>query len=274
VVDGFAGHFDIGGVVGGFVNKAKNWALGNVSKAARAILGKLLNVSVPGQGMFHDVIQGIPNWIKDHLFGWLKDKSGGAGGPGMQRALAFAKSQSGKPYVWGGVGPGGYDCSGFMSAITNVIHGKNPYSRLYSTHSFGAGGGPGGFVRNLRSGFMVGVTNAGVGHMAGTLLGTNVESNGSQGVHYGPGARGAYNGLFGSQYGLKADTGRLTLKRGWNPPVFNGTGRPEMLSTAAARGGEIHFHNNGVIGSQAEMERWLATSMERLRRQNKLPGVS
>lgn len=29
-----------------------------------------------------------------------------------QRALAFAMSQQGKPYVWGGTGPDGYDCSG------------------------------------------------------------------------------------------------------------------------------------------------------------------
>jgi len=121
---------------------------------------------------------------------------------------------------------------------------------------------------------MVGVTNAGVGHMAGTLLGQSVESSGSAGVRVGGGARGAYNSLFGAQYGLSADTGRLTLKRGWNPPVFNGTGRPELLSTAAAGGGDVHFHNTGVIGSQAELERWMARSMERMRRQGKLPGVS
>lgn len=274
-VPGFAGHFDIGGVVGGFLKKAKSFALGPIEKAAHAVLDKLLGGAIPGSGMFHDLIAGIPKWIKEHLFGWLKDKSGGAGGPGMANALNWAKGQSGKPYVWGGVGPGGYDCSGFMSAITNVIHGKSPYSRMFSTHSFNGSSGPGGFVRNLRSGFMVGVTNAGVGHMAGTLLNTNVESNGSQGVHYGPGARGATNGLFPAQYGLKADSGALMLRPGWNPPVLNGTGRPELLMTRhpGGGGGEIHFHNHGPIGSQAELDRWMTRSLERLRRHGKLPSA-
>lgn len=34
---------------------------------------------------------------------WLKKNMGGP-------ALAWARTQAGKPYVWGGVGPGGYDC--------------------------------------------------------------------------------------------------------------------------------------------------------------------
>ncbi|MFG2291014.1 NlpC/P60 family protein [Streptomyces sp. NPDC048595] len=29
-------------------------------------------------------------------------------------ALAYARAQLGKPYVWGGVGPGGFDCSGLV----------------------------------------------------------------------------------------------------------------------------------------------------------------
>jgi cell wall-associated NlpC family hydrolase len=33
-----------------------------------------------------------------------------------EKAVAFAYAQIGKPYVWGGTGPGGYDCSGLMVA--------------------------------------------------------------------------------------------------------------------------------------------------------------
>lgn len=267
-VPGYAGAFGFGGIVGDYLGKAKDWALGNASKAAKAVLDKILNVSVPGTGLFHDLIQAVPTWIKNHIFGWLSDKSGG-GTPGMKSALAFAKSQSGKPYLWGGVGPSGYDCSGFMSALTNVIKGKSPHSRLFTTHSFGSSA-PSGFVRGARSGFEVGVTDAGVGHMAGTLLGVNVESNGSQGVHYGPGARGAHNGLFPRQYGLKADTGALALGPGWNPPTYNGTGRVEYLETPRRGAGrEVHIYNHGVIGSRREMEDWLVKTFDTLDRKGR-----
>jgi TP901 family phage tail tape measure protein len=131
-----------------------------------------------------------------------------AGGPGIAGGLAFALSQRGKPYGWGAVGPGAYDCSGFMSAITNVILGRNPYSRLGSTASFPWGGfapGPGAF--------MIGSTRnagGGIGHMAGTAMGVNVESRGGDGVVVGPGARGAMSGLFGGNvYHLMANGGIL-----------------------------------------------------------------
>ncbi|MCW2919023.1 MAG: Phage-related protein, partial [Actinomycetia bacterium] len=253
-----------GGIIGGFIKGLKNFAFGNVEKAAKAVLDQVTGGSIPGSGMFRDAIAAVPGWIKDKVLGWVKAKVGmGAGGPGMAGALNWAKSQSGKPYSWGGVGPAGYDCSGFMSAITNVIHGKSPYSRMFSTHSFGSTGGPGGFVRNQRSGFMVGVTNAGVGHMAGTLLGTNVESNGSQGVHYGPGARGFNDPLFGYQYGLKADTGALTLRPGWNPPTYNGTGKPELLTAAPPTAAPIvlEITPSGSRGLDALFLEWLRNAI-------------
>jgi hypothetical protein len=112
---------------------------------------------------------------------------------GYVNALNWAMSQSGKPYIWGGVGPGGYDCSGFMSAITNVIRGRSPYSRVGSTASFPWGGFASGYGL-----FTIGSTpnaGGGIGHMAGTLLGVNVESTGDH-VRYGATARGASNGLF------------------------------------------------------------------------------
>jgi cell wall-associated NlpC family hydrolase len=110
------------------------------------------------------------------------------GGP----ALSWARSQAGKPYIWGGVGPRGYDCSGFMSAIANVIRGLSPFRRLGSTGTFPWPG----FVRGMGN-FSIGSFRGSPGHMAGTLNGVNVESRGGQGVVVGPGARGARNGLFG-----------------------------------------------------------------------------
>jgi TP901 family phage tail tape measure protein len=120
-----------------------------------------------------------------------------------EKALQFAKRESGKPYIFGSAGPRGYDCSGFMAAIQNVIEGKHPYRRRYSTPAF-HGGSAQGFTRGKKSPFMVGVNPAPgkSGHMAGTLLGVNVESSGGRGTHYGRGARGASNGMFSWHGGL------------------------------------------------------------------------
>lgn len=111
--------------------------------------------------------------------------------PGLNGVLNFVRSQVGKPYLWGGVGPGGYDCSGLVAAAVNVAYGKRPYSRLGSTKtmpwaSMTPGVGP----------FMIGWTNAGVGHTAATVNGVNIESSGGVGVHMGASARGAANRLF------------------------------------------------------------------------------
>ena len=50
-------------------------------------------------------------------------ETGGGGGGGeaaasgnVQAVLDFARAQIGKPYIWGGTGPDGYDCSGLVQA--------------------------------------------------------------------------------------------------------------------------------------------------------------
>lgn len=117
-------------------------------------------------------------------------KGGGLDAGRVAAAKRFAKAQAGKPYIWGGVGPSGYDCSGFLSAITNVLLGRNPYSRVGTSSSFpwpGFKAGPGQFS--------IGAFTGNPGHVAGTLDGMNVEStNGS--VRVGSAARGATNGMF------------------------------------------------------------------------------
>lgn len=229
-VSGFAGAFGLGGIVNGFVRGLRDFAFGNVEKAFRKVLDKIMG-NIPGSGVFRDVIAALPKKLIDTLVSWFKDKVGMGGGPSFRRALAFAKAQAGKPYSWGGVGPNGYDCSGFMSAILNVIEGKNPYQRRFTTFSFtGAQQGPAGFVRNRRSAFEVGVTNAGVGHMAGTLLGTNVESRGSAGVVVGARARGAADALFSMRYGLNRDSGGPLPPGRWL--VENNTGKTEWIFTS------------------------------------------
>lgn len=124
---------------------------------------------------------------------------------GVVAGQAFAQSQAGKPYVWGGVGPGGYDCSGFISAVTNVVLGLAAHSRRFATGSFGPNAGAGGFVPGTGSQFVIGVspnTGSGIGHMSGNLGGMGIESRGGDGVVVGGGARSPVDGMFPWQFYL------------------------------------------------------------------------
>lgn len=166
----------------------------------------------------------------------------------LRRAALWADTQHGLPYQWGGGGNPSWDCSGFMAGIENVIRGIRP-GRRYTTHSF-AGTPPTGWVRNLRSPFTVGVQHGGRGggHMAGTLLGKNVESGG-RGVVTGSMARGTNS--FPYRFGfapVAGDMGRSSTgggpgdntlydRGGYIQPgvtlVSNRSGSPEPVLTAA-----------------------------------------
>ncbi|MFJ8016248.1 hypothetical protein [Streptomyces sp. NPDC096339] len=175
--------------------------------------------------------------LKDKVISAAESLIGGGTASGsVAAAMGFARSQAGKPYQWGGAGNPSWDCSGFMSGIQKVILGQSPLGRLWSTFSFQGDAAPAGWRRNLRSPFMVGITNAGVGHTAGTLAGMNVESRGGDGVIVGSRARGYNNSLFNDWYGFAPaigtyDTGGY-LQPGMNL-AYNGTGRPEPVLTTA-----------------------------------------
>lgn len=81
---------------------------------------------------------------------------------------------------------------------------------------------------------MIGITNAGVGHTAGTINGVNVESRGGDGVIYGRRARGYRAGMFTSRWGFVG--GKKYDAGGWLQPgvttAVNGTGQPEAILTA------------------------------------------
>lgn len=112
---------------------------------------------------------------------------------------------------------------------------------------------------------MIGITNAGVGHTAGTLAGVNVESRGGDGVIVGKGARSYKDSLFTSHWGFapaaKYDSGGL-LARGATM-VVNETRRPERILTpqqnalfeqlvtsgAAGAGGGVTIENITVSGT-------------------------
>jgi len=118
--------------------------------------------------------------------------------PGLTGALAFVRSQVGKPYVWGGVGPGGYDCSGLISAAVNVALGRNPHRRIGSTATM-----PWSMFAPGPGAFTIGWFKGNPGHTAGTINGVNIESRGGDGVVMGRNARGANSGLFTNRAHLK-----------------------------------------------------------------------
>jgi hypothetical protein len=69
--------------------------------------------------------------------------------------------------------------------------------------------------------------------------------------------------------------GVLTFdKGGYLPPgltvAYNGTGKPEPVVPGAGGSITVVIENNGVIGSQQEMDTWLQNSMNRLARNGKL----
>ena len=110
----------------------------------------------------------------------------------VQRAQAFAQQHAGRPYVWAASGPGGFDCSGWLSAVTHVLRGDpNPYRRIGATGNFPWPG----FAPGMGA-FTIGSFTGNPGHMAGTVGGQNTESRGGRGVLYGPAARGADNPMF------------------------------------------------------------------------------
>jgi hypothetical protein len=266
-------HFASGGIVGtvtsavgGAIGKAASWAkdlvIGGLKdagqKALSALVRPLIN-RIPSSGI-GGLMKGLANKAVDGMMSWFgKEDKKAVGGPAVQRALAWAKTQNGLPYQWAGNGNPSWDCSGLMSAIESVIRGERPHRR-WATGAFVGNNGPSGWVRNLKSPFMIGITNAGVGHTAGTLAGVNFESSGGRGVHYGKTARGYNDPLFTSQWGFapaaKYDSGGL-LQPGATLAI-NKTRKPEAVLTAeqtaalqsmASSGGSVVIENITVSGT-------------------------
>ncbi|UGQ58961.1 NlpC/P60 family protein [Rhodococcus pyridinivorans] len=162
------------------------------------------------------------------------------------RAASFLRSESGKPYQYGGVGNPSWDCSGFVSAAYAQLKGLDPYTRWFTTESnFGALG----FLAGLGgpSDLSIGVHNGGGGqysHMAGTLDNTPFEA-GSNGVRWGSGAAGANDPQFENRYHLPAAA--------FNPP---GTGAMRLDRTITwSESDELKLDSARIAIRQAEEDR-------------------
>jgi hypothetical protein len=234
--------FAKGGLAGFFDNI---WdTVTNPKKALLAPVNALLG-KIPGGGALKDVLIGMTRRLAGGIADWLTGSGGGNAPGNVGKAQAFIRAQAGKPYVWASAGPGGYDCSGIVSAAWNILHGRSPYQHTFSTSSL-----PGKFFP--KKGFGGPLTagwahpgqrgaSANVGHMAGQFIGgMRFESTGSSGVRVGSAARsplsfanvGHYSmgGLLPGANIARADFGSVSLRRGWNL-IENATGKPEPLAT-------------------------------------------
>ena len=211
---------------------SKAWDV--ATKFIRDQIGSSLSGSQWAQALSQFPIKMLQS-LKEKIISAAESLIGGSASGSVAAAMGFARSQAGKPYQWGGAGDPSWDCSGFMSGIQKVIQGLAPGGRLWSTFSFQGDTAPAGWHRNLKSPFMIGITNNGVGHTAGTLAGMNVESRGGDGVVVGPRARGFDNALFQTRYGF-APALRKYDSGGWLQPgvttAVNASGRPEAILTA------------------------------------------
>jgi hypothetical protein len=189
-----------------------DWLKDGVKASAEAglknVVEPLLDRIAGSSSVYRDMISGIPRRMIKSILGYSgeadkKLEAAGIGGKGYKGALSWARTQHGKPYQWGGNGNPSWDCSGFMSAIESVIRGQKPHRR-WATGSFSGATAAPGWVLNKKSPFQIGITNAGVGHTAGTINGVNVESRGGDGVIVGPRARSYRDSLFTHRYGFAA----------------------------------------------------------------------
>lgn len=272
--------FKGGGLVGWIkdVWDAVSHPLATIKRPFEEALGR-----IPGGGMIKDFLVGAGKKVLNGAVGWLTRSAGGGGDVG--KARAFVQAEAGKPYIWADAGPDGYDCSGIVSAAYNVLKGKSPYSHTFSTESL-----PGSWFRQgQRTGALIAgwshpgqsPASASVGHMAGQIGGMPFESSGSRGVHIGGSARGV--GQFANIGAARVGGGMVPVKifdagGAWPTGTLgaNLSGRTEYVDANRGgnrRGGDVHLHlhNEGVIGSQKEMDTWLSKSITRLKRDKKLP---
>lgn len=234
--------FADGGVVPGY---AKGGLVGWLEGAWNALtdpVGALkdrvagLLDGIPGGTMGKDLVGGLAKKAIDGVIAWVKTSianmmsvDGAYTGPITADVAAvqnWVRAQNGKPYIWASAGPRGYDCSGAVSAVWNLLHGRSAYSHTFSTMNQAPYFPKRGMVGVLTAGW----ANAGergggsVGHTAANLAGLPFESTGSRGFHtqgVTPYSSFAHWGTF--------DSGGLLL-----PGItvaYNGTGRPERILT-------------------------------------------
>ena len=96
---------------------------------------------------------------------------------------SFIRSTDPLPYVWGGVGPNGYDCSGLVGEVWNRLTGHPSYRRVFTTANAVSNGG----FRSGHGTFTIGLSPS---HVVGNLAGLAFEAASSAaGIRVGGSAK-------------------------------------------------------------------------------------
>ena len=229
-VPGFAGSFGLGGIVDDFFGAAKGFFTDGFMKVAKKAFDGIIGdaAGAIGGNPYGQLILGIPKKIIANVMGIFKKNEGKVGG--NIGAVNAIRGVIGTKYSWGGGGPygptygqeqgagiKGFDCSSLMQygeyqankkIIPRTTYTQKPWLKQIPGPVPGAIGQP----------------HAGHTYMA-TEKGTIVEA--------------PYTGAFVREVPMRAapfwgvppyraDTGSQ-LMPGLNPPIYNGTGRPEPI---------------------------------------------
>jgi phage-related minor tail protein len=242
-----------------------------------AVVKPLIDKISGSESLYRDMITGIPKRMIKTIVGYSAKADGkleaaGVGGKGYKGALAWARTQAGKRYQWGGNGDPSWDCSGFVSAIESVLRGQKPHRR-WATGAFSGATAPPGWVLNKRSPYMIGITNAGVGHTAGTINGVNVESRGGDGVVVGSRARSYRDSLFTHRYGFSAKGYADGGKPRSGEVAWVGEQGPELVKFGSGSA-EVYNHRDSLRMWEGLDARGFAkgTASARTKARKDLPG--
>jgi hypothetical protein len=174
---------------GGFVGLLKStWnaltdPVGWVKDKVRGLLDR-----VPGAGVLTDVTKNVGHKLIDGALGFvgrlitnLTSADGNYVGPisaDVASVQKWIRAQVGKPYIWAGVGPEGFDCSGLVGSVVLALQGQPTTHRIFSTSNESAFFRKSAWSSPLTAGWAGPGEKGGgdVGHTSGNLAGLAFEA--------------------------------------------------------------------------------------------------